>query len=141
MGPRHLEALQLFEGAVINALAGISQALETLKREGGGNEGVAGGAGLDLRILSKVGVGGVHPEVGFDATHAPEAPFVVDESVDEEPLDGVARAVLLVIFGGEFAEIGGGFVEHDLMWWFDAVLQWVEKGCGFLGEGCVLFWS
>jgi hypothetical protein len=38
-----------------------------------------------------------------------EAPFVVDERVDEETLVGIGRAVEFVVFGGEFGEIFGGF--------------------------------
>src|ERR1700722_5738923 len=44
MGPRHfLEALEFFEGAVIDALAGIDDPLEALEGGGIGGEGVAGG--------------------------------------------------------------------------------------------------
>jgi hypothetical protein len=39
--------------------------------------------------------------------------------------------MLLVIFGGEFGEIFFGFVEHDLVFGIDAVLQGVVAGSGF----------
>ena len=45
MGSRYLEAFQLFAGAVIGALAGIGDPLESLEGGGIGGEGVAGGAG------------------------------------------------------------------------------------------------
>jgi len=55
------------------------------------------------------------PEDGFDAAHAAETPFVMDESVDELALSGIGRLMLLMILGGELGEILGGFVEHDLL--------------------------
>jgi len=72
-------------------------------------------------MFAEVG-GGMFPENGFNAAHAAEAPFVVDESVDKFALRGTGGAVLLVILGGEFGEIYGGFVEHDLLFGVDAVL-------------------
>ena len=128
MGPRHFQFLM---GAVIGALAGIDHPLEALKRGGGGGEGVAGGAGRGFGIVCQEGVGGVLPELGFDAAQAAKAPFVVDERVDEEALVGVGGVVVFVVFGGEIGEIFGFFVEHDLGCGEDAVLEGVEAGCGF----------
>jgi hypothetical protein len=98
MGPRPL--LELFEGAVVGALTRIDDPLEALERGGGGGEGVAGGAGWDFDIFCQEGVGGVLPELGFDATQTAKAPFVVNESVDEEALVGIGGAVVFVVFGG-----------------------------------------
>jgi len=136
-----LEALELVEGAVIVALAGIDQALEAFEGKGAGDEGVAGRAGIDGRVFLQEDVGGVVPQFGFDAPQAAQAPLVMDEGIDEEPLDGVGRAVLLVVLGGKLGEIAGGFVEHDLMRRVDAVLEGVELGCGLLWGGGVWFGS
>ncbi|MGA3238232.1 MAG: hypothetical protein ABSG03_18220 [Bryobacteraceae bacterium] len=110
--------------------------LETLEGVGIGGEGVAGSAcqgGLD--IFYQAGVVGVVPEIGFDAACAAEAPFVVDERVDQEALIGVGGAVVFVVFGGELGEILGFFVEHDLVDGVDAVLESVETGGGLAGGG------
>jgi hypothetical protein len=109
MAPRHSEAL---------AVAGVS------------GEGVGGIAGLRFRVLGKEGVGRVFRENGFDAAHAAEAPFVCNERIDEEALDGIGGAVVFVVFGAELGEILGGFVEHDLVLGMDAVLEGVVAGCG-----------
>jgi hypothetical protein len=80
MSPRH----QFFVGAVVDALAGIDEPLEAFKGGGIGGEGVAGSTrqgGLD--IFYQAGVVGAIPEIGFDAAHAAEAPFIVDEGIDE----------------------------------------------------------
>jgi hypothetical protein len=130
MARRHLLALQLFEGAVIVALAAVDHPLEALEVAGVGGAGVAGIAGLRFGMLGKEGVGGMFPENGFDVAHAAEAPFVVNESVDEEALVGIGGAVMLVVFGREPGEIFGGFVEHDLVLGIDAVLEGVEAGRG-----------
>jgi hypothetical protein len=130
MAPRHLLVLQFFEGAVIVALAAVDHPLEALEVAGVGGEGVGGIAGLRFGMLGKEGVGGVFPENGFDAAHAAEAPFVVNEGIDEEALVGIGGAVVLVEFGGEIGEILGGFVEHDLLLGIDAVLEGVEAGRG-----------
>ena len=128
MGPRHL---QLLEGAVVGALAGIDDSLEALKRGRGGVEGVAGSAGWGFRILCEERVGGVVPQFGFDAAETAEAPFICNERVDEEALIGVGGGVVFVVFGGELGEIFGFFVEHDLGGGEDAVLQGVVAGRGF----------
>jgi hypothetical protein len=129
--PLDLEALQLFERAMIDALAGIDHPLEALEGGRGGGEGVAGGAGRGFGIVYEEGVGGVFPELGFDAAQAAEAPFVVYKRIDEETLAGIGGAVMFVIFGCEIGEIFGGFVEHDLGSGEDAVLDGVAAGCGF----------
>jgi hypothetical protein len=127
-----LEALEFFEGAVIDSLAGIDEPLEALKGGGIGGEGVAGSAFQgDFDIFYDEGIVGAIPKVGFDATHAAEAPFVVNESVDEEALIGIGGVVVFVVFSGELGEILGFFVEHDLVNGVDAVLQGVETGYGF----------
>jgi hypothetical protein len=101
---------------VIDALAGIGDALEALKGRGIGGEGVPGSAFQgDLDIFYDERVVGAIPEVGLDAAHAAEAPFVVDERVDQEALLGIGGAVLLVVFVGELSEILGFFVEQ--IWW------------------------
>ena len=128
MGPRHSE---FFEGAVIGALAGVDHPLEAVENGGGRGEGVAGGAGRSFGIVFQEGGGGVPPKLGFDAAQAAEAPFVVNERVDEETLFRVGRAVMFVVFGGELGEIFGFFVEHDLRGGEDAVLQGVVARCGF----------
>jgi hypothetical protein len=130
--------LQLFESAVVVALAEIDDPLEALELAGGGGEGVTGGAGWGFGILCQEGVGGVLPELGFDAAHAAEAPFVVHERIDEETLVGIGGAVVLVVFGGERGEIFGGFVEHDLGCGDDAVFRGVVAGCGL---ACGAGWS
>jgi hypothetical protein len=123
---------EFFEGAVIGALAGIDDALETLKGGGIGGEGLAGSAGQsDFDILYDEGVVGALPEAGFDAAHAAEAPFVVNQGVDEKALMGIGGAVMFVVLGGELGEIFRVLVEHDLVDGVDAVLQGVEAGCGF----------
>jgi hypothetical protein len=136
MAPRHLEALQLFEGAVPGALQGIDDPLETLEDGGIGGEGIGGSAGYGgLDIFHQEGVGGGLPELGFDTARAAEAPFVVNQRIDEEALIGIGGAVVFVVFGGEFGEIFGFFVEHDLVNGVDAVLQGVEAGYGFARSG------
>jgi hypothetical protein len=90
-----------------------------LEVAGAGGEGVGGIAGFRFRMLGEEGIGGVLPENGFDAAHAVEAPFVVNEGIDEEALVGIGGAVVFVIFGGELGEIFGGFVEHDLVFGVD----------------------
>jgi hypothetical protein len=131
-----LEALEFFEGAVIDSLAGIDEPLEALKGGGIGGEGVAGSAFQgDFDIFYDEGIIGAIPEVRLDATHAAEAPFVVNESVDEEALVWIGGVVVVVVFGGELGEILGFLVEHDLVNGIDAVLESVESGCGF-ARGC-----
>jgi hypothetical protein len=66
--------------------------LEADESAGGGGEGVAGSAGRDVDIFRQEGVGGVLPQFGFDPARAAEAPFVVNESIDEETLVGVGWA-------------------------------------------------
>jgi hypothetical protein len=61
------------------------------------------------------------PELGLHAPYAVEAPFVCNERVDEETLFRIGGAVLPVVLGGEFGEIAGGLVEHDLVSGGDAV--------------------
>ena len=122
---------------MIVALAAVDHPLEALEVAGVGGEGVGGVAGLRFRMLGKEGVSGVFPEDGFDAAHAAEAPFVVNEGIDEEALVGIGGAVVLVVFGGESGEIAGGFVEHDLMNGDDAVLHGVVAGCGLALGGAV----
>jgi hypothetical protein len=55
-------------------------------------------------------------------------------------LFGIGGGVLLVVFGGEFGEIVGGFVEHDLVNGADAVLEGVcrlsRKGSFVIAYGC-----
>ena len=82
-------------------------------------------------MVCQEGVGGVLPELGFDAAQAAEAPFVVNQRVDKEALIGVGGVVMFVVFGGELGEIFGFFVEHDLGGGEDAVLQRVVAGRGF----------
>jgi len=120
---------------VIVALAAVDHALEAFEVADVGDEGFGGIAGLRFRMLSEKSIGRLFPENGFDATHAAEAPFVVNQGIDEEALVGVGGAVVLVVFGGELGEIVGGFVEHDLVVGMDAVLEGVEAGCGFAGGG------
>ena len=130
IGPRGLLALEFFEGAVIVALAGIDEPLKALKVGRAGAEGVSGIARLEFLVCGKVGFARVLPEDGFDAAHAAEAPFVVNESVDEESLGGVGRGVLCANFGIELGEVVFVFVEHDLAIGDDAVFAGVEAGCG-----------
>ena len=132
---RGFEVSQLFEGAVIVALAAVDHPLEALEIAGVGGEGVGGIAGLRFRMLGKKGVGGLFPENGFDAAHAAEAPFVVNEGIDEKALVGIGGVVVFVVFGGQLGQILGGFVEHDLVVGIDAVLEGVEAGCGFASGG------
>jgi len=106
---------------VVVAFAGIDDPLEALEGSGVGDEGVGGVAGWLVRMLTEVGIGGMFPENGLDAAHAAEAPFVVNEGVDELALGGTGGGVLLVILGGEFGEIFFGFVEHNLLLGMDAV--------------------
>ncbi len=97
MAPRH----EFFEGAVVGPLAGVDDALEALEDGGIGGEGVAGGAGYGgFDIFHQEGVAGGLPKLGFDAAAAAEAPFVVDESIDEEALLGIGGTVQLMVFGG-----------------------------------------
>ena len=124
------EAVQLFEGAVIVALAAVDHPLEALEEVRVGGEGVGGIAPFRFRMLGEVGVGSVFPENGFDAAHAAEAPFVVNEGIDEEALVGIGGVVVFVVFGGELGEIVGGFIEHDLVFGVDAAFEGVEAGCG-----------
>ena len=103
-----MEAVQFFEAAMIGALAGIDDSLEALEFGGIGGEGIAGSAFQgDFDIFYNEGVVGAIPEVGFDAAHAAEAPFVVNQSVDEEALAGIGRVVMLMVFGGELGEVFG----------------------------------
>jgi hypothetical protein len=104
MGPRHflgLEVLEFFEGAMPGSLAGVYDPLEALEDAGIGGEGVAGSAGcgsVDIFNYEEV-VGGL-PEFGLDAAGAAEAPFVVNQGIDEEALVGIGGAVMFVVFGG-----------------------------------------
>jgi len=101
-----------------------------------GGEGIARGAGYGgLDIFDQEGVAGSLPELGFDSARAAEAPFVMDESVDEEALLGIGGTVQLMILGGELGEIFGFFIEHDLVDGVDAVLEGVESGNGFSSGG------
>jgi hypothetical protein len=127
--------VQLFEGAVIVALAAVDHPLEALEKVRVGGEGVGGIARLRFRMLGEVRVGCVFPEDGFDAAHAAKAPFVVHKRIDEEALVGIGGAVMFVVFGGELGEIAGGFVEHDLGYGEDAVLDGVVAGCGLARGG------
>ena len=132
----HAEFLQ---SAVVILFASIDDALEALELGGYADESFGGIAALPFGVLGEVGVGGVLPENGFDAAHAAETPFVVNERIDEFTLGGIGRSVVLVILGGEFGEIFGVFVEHDLLFGVDAVLKGVETGFGFcLGGGGLL---
>src|SRR5580700_2041252 len=131
----HFLALQLFEGAVIGALAGIDHPLKALESGGGGGESVARGAGRSFGVFFQEGVAGALPELGIGAAQAAEAPFVANERVDEEALAGVGGAVMFVVFGGELGEIFGFFVEHDLGMGEDAVLHGVVAGCGLALSG------
>ena len=62
-------------------------------------------------VVIKQKLGGT-PKFGFDTAQAAEAPFVVDESVDEGALVGVGWAVVLMVFGGQLGEIVGGIGEE-----------------------------
>jgi hypothetical protein len=73
--------------------------------------------------------------MGFDAAHAAEAPFVVNQGFDEEELLGIGGVVVFVVFGGEIGEIFGFFVEHELVDGEDAVLESVESGHGLARGG------
>jgi hypothetical protein len=96
-----VEVLQVFEGAVVDALAETDDPLEALKGGGIGGEGVAGIAGRGcLDIFNYEEVAGALPEAGFDAAHAAEAPFGVDQGIDQEDLIGIGGAVMFVVFGG-----------------------------------------
>jgi hypothetical protein len=123
-------------GSACPTLVGIDDPLEALEGVGISGESVAGCAGKsDFDIFYDEGVVGVVPEVGFDASRAAEAPFVVDERVDQEALIGIGGAVVFVVFGGELGEVFGFFVERDLVDGVDAVLESVETGGGLAGGG------
>ena len=66
----HFLALELFEGAVVGAFAGIGDSLQALELAGGGGKGVAGRAGRGFGVFFQEGVAGALPELGFDAAHA-----------------------------------------------------------------------
>jgi hypothetical protein len=66
-------------------------------------------------------------EIGFDQAQSAEAPFVVDEGVDEEALLGGGGTVEFVVFGSEFGAIFGGLGEHDLRLGVDVVGGRLEK--------------
>jgi hypothetical protein len=87
---------------VVIALAGVDDALEAFEGGTGDAEGIAGRCSLHFRIFIEVRVDSGLPEIAFDGVEAAEAPFVVDEGVDDETLSGVGGAVLFVEFGGEF---------------------------------------
>jgi hypothetical protein len=61
------------------------------------------------------------------AAHAAEAPFVVNEGIDEEALVGIGGAVVFVVFGAQFGEIAGGFVEHDLVFGVEPCLRALKR--------------
>ena len=106
--------------------------LEALESGGIGGEGVAGSTGRgDFDIFYYDEAVGALPEHGFDAAHAAEAPFVVNEGVDEEGLAGIGGAVVCVVTGGQLGEILGFFIEHNPVNGEDAVLEGVETGYGF----------
>ena len=116
---------------MVGALAGIDDPLETLEGVGVRDEGVGGSAFQgDFDIFYDERIVGVVPEIGLDAAHPAEAPFVCNESVYELDLLGIGRAVVLAVFGGEIGEILGFFVEQDLVNGEDTVLQGVESGYG-----------
>ena len=107
--------MEFFEGAVIDALAGIDDPLEALEGSRIGGEGIARSAFQgDFDIFYYEGVVGAVPEVGLDAARAAETPFVCNQRIDQKALLGIGGAVLLVVFGGELGEIldlrlAGGF--------------------------------
>ena len=131
MGPRRADGLEFLAGVVVLALAGIHDALEAVEDRAAGGEGVAGRGFADFRVALDEKIVGGAPKIGLDATQTAEAPFVVDEGIDEEALVGVGRGVEFVVFGGKLGEIFGGFGEHDLLLGVDAVLQGVVAGVGF----------
>jgi len=154
MGARRLEGFEFFAGVVVLALAGIHDALEAVEGWATGFEGVAESGFSDFRTVLYEKVVGGPPKIGFDAAQAAEAPFVVDEGIDEESFVDVGWAVEFVVFSGEFGEIFGRFAEHDLLFGIDAVLQSVVTGFGFSSDrdgalglltvgtaGCALFAS
>jgi len=140
-GPERYEAVQFLERAVIIALAAVDDALEALKGRGAFGESGAGAGCLEFGAVLEARLGGVVPEVGFDVAQTAQTPFVVDERVDEETLSGIDGTVLIVEFGGEFGEVLGGFVEHDLGFGVDAVLEGVVAGVGLppRGDGALRF--
>ena len=122
MSPRGLGRLQILAGALVVALAGIHDALEAVEGCAAVDEGIAGAGHFDFGVRFEEKPGGGVPEFGFDAAQTAEAPFVIDDGIDEEAFVGVGRAVEFVVFGGEQGEIFGGFGEHDLLFGVDAVL-------------------
>jgi hypothetical protein len=134
-----LEGLELLAGVVVLALAGIHDPLKAVEGRAAGFEGVAECGFSDFRVVLYEKVVGGPPKIGFDAAQAAEAPFVVDQGIDEETLVDVGRAVEFVVLGGEFGEIFGGFAEHYLLFGIYAVLQGVVAGFGFAlgGDGAL----
>jgi hypothetical protein len=95
-GTGRYEAVQFLERAMIIALAAVDDALEAFKGRGAFGESGAGAGGLEFGAVLDVGLGGVVPEFGFHVAQTAQAPFVVDERVDEETLSGIDGTVLIV---------------------------------------------
>jgi hypothetical protein len=136
--PGRGESLEFLQCAVIVAFAGVDHPLEALEGGSAGSEGVGGSGGLHFGVVLEESINCGLPEIGFDDAQTAEAPFVVDESVDQKALGGIGWAVLVVKLGGEFGEVLSGFVEESLGFGVDAVLQGVEAGFGLSGRRCAV---
>jgi len=139
---RGLQALQLLEGAVIVALAGIDCPLVAHELAGSSGKGFAGCDNAAWALLFKELVADLFPNFGFGAAHAAEAPFVLNEGFDEGVFGGIGREVLLVVFGGEVGKAFGGFLERNQGMGADAGLEGLGAGCRLAlgGAGAGGFW-
>jgi len=133
LGLDSLDAMQFFERPEMVALARIDYGLDADKLAIGYVKG--SGRGSFGFLAQEEFAADVPPQAGLGAAHAAEAPFVMNQSIDQVALGGIAGAVLAVKFAGEFFEIGGLLSEHSLVLSIHAVLQSVHAGHGLACDG------
>ena len=122
-----LELLEGLEGAFAGAAGGVHAVLESgegARVYGGGiSEGVLSGTLECVEIL-------VLPRLGFGGTKAAEAPFAVDELVDQAAGFGGGGMKAAVGVLDEFVEFGGVFGGEDEGFGVDAGFEGIHGGGG-----------
>jgi hypothetical protein len=118
---------------VIIALAGIDGSLVAEELVGGGGKSLAGGDNASWALLGKDLVADPIPDLNLGTAQAAEAPFIVDEGVDESALGGIGREMVLVILSGEQGEAFSGLVPYDQ--------GLVALDAAFDGRWAGAFWS
>ena len=127
-----VEALQVVEGAVEDALGGVDAALEKVELVIRAGDDMAERGVLIESVEGFRGVGQlVSPELGLGAAETAELPIGADEVVDEGAFGGSGGLPLEVIVVGEGFELIGVLAGDDLRFGFDAGFECVEAGNGF----------